>query len=253
MSFKKVMMVVTAFVLVASVVLAGSGGPSRVAQAQDETPARRTITVTGYGVSYGAPDTAYIGLGVDAVNADIAAAMEDANARMNAVIDALQAAGVAAEDIRTDNFSIYQDYGSAPMPMDSTLSDQPQRVYRVSNTLNVRVRNPEQIADLLAAAVDAGANVVNYVQFDLADRTGLESEARQDAVSDAAARAQELATLLGVTVGEPLTVVEGQNGYPGPMYGGAGGGAADMAQSIPPISQGTLSVNMSVTITYAVQ
>jgi uncharacterized protein YggE len=252
MSFKKVMMVVTAFVLLAA--LAGSAGPSHVVKAQDENPQRRTITVTGNGVSYGAPDTAYLGLGVEAVNADIAAAMDDTNARMNAVIQALQAAGVAAEDIRTDNFSIYQDYGSAPMPVDSTMSsDQPQRVYRVSNTLNVRVRNPEQIAELLAAAVNAGANVVNYVQFDLADRSALESEARQDAVTDANARAQELAGLLGVTVGEPLNIVEGQNGYPGPMYGGAGGAAMDMAASAPPISQGTLSVNMSVTITYAVQ
>lgn len=90
--------------------------------------------------------------------------------------------------------------------------------------------------------------MVNYIQFDIANRAVLQSQARQLAVADAQARAAELAGLLGLQVGEALNVVENGESYnPYPM--GGGGGGAQM--SVPTISQGTLSVSMSVNITFA--
>ncbi len=80
----------------------------------------------------------------------------------------------------------------------------PQPFYRVSTTVAVTVRETDNVAEILAAAVNAGANMVNYIQFNIEDRTALESQARELAVSDARARAEELAALMGLTVGEPL-------------------------------------------------
>jgi uncharacterized protein len=249
MSMKKVLMFAIALALLATPVVWSAALDGQSAEAapprQDDLPVH-TITVTGTGTAFGAPDIVRVGLGVEASNQDILAAMEDTNARMNAVIQALENGGVAAEDIRTENYSIYQDYSYGPSPMDT--GGQPAPTYRVSIGVNVTVRNPDQVGELLAAAVSAGANMVNYLQFDINDRATLESEARSLAVTDALDRAEQLAGQLGLIVGDPVRVVEGGSDYNPRLYGGGGG--MDMAASAPPISQGTLSVNMSVTITY---
>ena len=212
----------------------------------DSTP--QTITVTGYGLAYGAPDIAIIGLGVEVSDANVTMAMNRANEQMQAVMDALMAAGVAAEDIRTEQFSIYQDYNYGMPAMDAGSGSDIQ--YHVSNVLRITVRDTNQVGELLAAAVSAGANLVHYVQFDIDNRTSLESQARGLAVDDARARANELAGMLGLTVGQPLKVSEGMDTY---TIGVDSGGSGYAMASVPSISQGMLSVSMAVTITFSVE
>ncbi|MBI5960882.1 MAG: SIMPL domain-containing protein [Chloroflexi bacterium] len=249
MFVKKHIMLVLVAVLLAAPVLWGAGQNKAEAAPPRQDAEQRTITVTGSGVAYGAPDIVMVSLGVQASNTDVMAAMNETNGKMQAIIDAVKASGVAAEDIRTDNFSIYQDYGYGGPVMDTgTEGEAAPPIYRVSIGVTITVRTPENVGTILSAAVGAGANMVNYIQFDIADRTALQSEARQLAVTDAKARAEELAGLLGLQVGEALSVTENGESY-GPYGMGMGGGGAEMAA--PAISQGTLSVSMSVSITFA--
>jgi len=134
------------------------------------------------------------------------------------------------------------------MDMSGSSTEQSAAIYRVSIGVTITVRTPDKVGELLSAAVSAGANMVNYIQFDIADHTALQDQAREAAVTDAKTRAEQLAGLLGLKVGDPLTVVENGESYGMPMADGRGGGAMMAAV---PISQGTLSVSMSVTITYA--
>ncbi|HEX3054143.1 MAG TPA: SIMPL domain-containing protein [Aggregatilineaceae bacterium] len=248
MSLKKFLMAAVAIVLLSTPIMWSTTLHSEAAPHQQDAT-ERTITVTGYGTSYGAPDIVRLGLGVESVNPDIMVAMDDVSSRINAVMQTLQDAGVALEDIRTEYFSIYQDYSySGPQQMEG---GQSTPAYRVSTSLAVTVRSTENVGELIASAVSAGANLVNYMQFDIADRATLESQARTDAVADARVRAEELAAQLGVTVGDAIRVVEGdQNAVP--MYDRGGGGGMGAGSSVP-ISEGQLSVSMAVTITFAVQ
>jgi hypothetical protein len=249
MSVKKFLMIALALALLAVPMLQ----TAEAAPPTQDGGQPRTITVTGYGTAYGAPDVVQVGLGVDASDADILVAMNDVTDRMNAVMQALQAGGVDVKDIRTDSFNIYQDYKYGQPTADPSQTQDAQPFYRVSTTVAVTVRQTDKVPELLASAVNAGANVVNYIQFNIEDRTALESQARELAVSDARSRAEELAALMGLTVGEPLQVTEGGNiNTPYYSMGGGGGGGYATSAAPPPISQGTLSVDMSVTVTFAV-
>ncbi len=244
---KKVLIGTVAVMMLALVAVGALGLPAQEVKAappQQANQPARTITVTGYGSAYGAPDVVMVGLGVSVANADVKAAMDESTARMNAVMDALQAAGIAPEDIRTDQFSIYQDYGAVPFG-----GEQAEPLYRVSVSVTVTVRETAKVGELLATAVEAGANMVNYIQFDIADRAALEAEARDLAVTDAQTRAELLAKAFGLAVGEPLTITEG-SGYAGPVIGLGGGGGMARVEAAP-ISEGTLRVDMQVTITFA--
>ena len=251
MSLKKLVILTIALALVAVPLASSALSPAHTVEAapprQDNTP-QRTITVTGNGIAYGQPDVVTVALGVQSSNTDILTAMDDVTTRVQAVMQALSDAGIASDDMRTDNYSIYQDYGqSGPVGPNGTPA---APSYNVSMGLTITVRDTQKVGDLLAKAVSAGANMVNYIQFDIADRAALQSQARSQAVDDARSRAAELAGLLGLQVGEALSVTETSDYYT-PTGGMGGGGGVAMAQVAPPISGGTLSVSMSVTITFA--
>jgi len=230
-----------AVALLVAIPVLGGAAP---ALAQDPPEGERSITVTGYGVAYGSPDIARVGLGVETSNTDVQVALEETNEKLEAVLAVLREAGIADADIQTNYFSIYQDYyGGSP-------EGRGEPTYRVASSVNVRVRDTSMVGQLIADAVNAGANIVNFVEFAILDRGALEAEARDLAIEDAQARAEEIAEALGLTVGEPLRLVEGsQYGIPYENYGRGGAGGA----SVSPIEQGVLSVNMAITVTFAVE
>lgn len=251
---KKIVMFSVIAALLAVPAVWSVGQSVEAAPSQQSAGTEKTITVTGYGVAYGSPDIVRLGLGVEVSEQDVKLAMDQVNSRMNAVLAALKERGVATEDIRTEYYSIWQDYSYSASGMSMTDGgERPAPFYRVSTTAQIIVRDSSAVGELIAASVDAGANVINYIEFSIEDRSMLESEARGLAVADARSRAEELAGTLGLTLGEPVNVVEGTNGGV-PMMGGGGGYGGGVAEaSVPAISGGQLSVSMNVTITYALQ
>lgn len=79
------------------------------------------VVVTGEGEAYGAPDVVHLQLGVEARAADPKVAIEAANNKVAALIDALKSAGIKAEDLQTRDFNINSEYvnPNRPEPMDA--------------------------------------------------------------------------------------------------------------------------------------
>src|SRR5262245_28708637 len=77
------------------------------ASQSEPTYPTNTITVSGTGEAYGAPDVAYVSLGVDFADEDISKAVNQTNTVTQQIIDAVKGTGVAEEDIQTANFNIY--------------------------------------------------------------------------------------------------------------------------------------------------
>lgn len=205
-----------------------------------------SVTVVGYGTAYAAPDVAYVSVGVEMVNPDVTVAVNDATNAINAVNAALSEFGISGADVRTENFYIYRESVYSPEGIPS------QGSFRVSHSLRVTVRDTAQVPQVLSAVLNAGANSIGGVQYDVEDKSALESQAREIAVANARAKADEMAALLGVTLGDVVAVVEVQNyGLP---YGGFGGGGGGVMESVaqPPIVPGSLAVSVSVQISYAI-
>lgn len=71
--------------------------------------APRVISVSGSGQVLLKPDIAYIYMGVSTENESAADAVAKNNADTQRLLEALKAAGVAENDLRTSNFSIWQN------------------------------------------------------------------------------------------------------------------------------------------------
>jgi uncharacterized protein YggE len=218
-----------------------------VALAQAASPAAsRTITVVGEGKVKIQPDIARANFGVEVVRPSVREALDQNKETMDAVLAALQGQGIAEEDIQTTGFSIYAErFGpQGPLPEDEVN-------YRVSNNVMVVIRDLASVGTVVDVAVEAGANNIYGIEFRVDDPSKLESEARQNAVTDAENKAAELAKLNGVSVGEVLSISEViSNGsyYTGNFAQatglGGGGGAT-------PISPGQLELVMQLMVTYA--
>jgi uncharacterized protein YggE len=210
------------------------------------TPPPRTITVAGSGKSFLAPDIATISIGVRTENADAAQAVSDSNTKAQTIADALQEMGIEEKDIQTSSFNIYpnQQYDETGSPVSTT--------FVVENTVSVTVRDLTKLGELLGASVEAGANQVYGIQFDVEDREEALAEARQLAVEDARARAEALAAAAGVTLGEMQSISE-MGSIPVPFFEGKGGGAPEAPAAEVPISPGQLTLTVEVSVVFAIE
>jgi uncharacterized protein YggE len=203
----------------------------------------RGITVTGSGTVYGEPDMAVFEVGVNVLNEDLSLATAEANSAMRRMTEALVAAGVAERDIRTVTFNIWREehWGQEP----------PKPAFRVMNTVRVTVREVARAGELLSLSLTSGANTVNSIQYTLADPTGLMRQARELAMADALAKAEQLASLAGVTLGEVTMISETPGGMTfyaeRAMMMGAGGPDGV------PVAGGELAVTVSLVVNFAIR
>ncbi len=215
-----------------------------------EPAAPRSISVTGQGAASGKPDIATLDAGVQTFAATVVEASRDNQAVVDRIFAALEKQGIAEKDIQTANYSIWPEQ---QMPRGETSGTPRITGYRVSNTVHVKVRDIEAVGKVLAAVTDAGANSVNGIQFGVENTDALEAEARRLAMADARSRAQSLAELAGVELGEVLTLsMSSSPGYPRP-YAMARMEMADAGAPVPGIAPGEQSVMVSLHVTYAIR
>jgi uncharacterized protein YggE len=203
-----------------------------------------TITVVGEGKVRVEPDIARINIGVEVVRPTVREATDANNEIIDGVIAALTAAGVAEDDIQTSGFSVFAErFGpNGPLPED-------QVTYRVTNTVNVIVRNLESVGEVLDASIEAGANNIYGVEFALDDTSAAQAEARRDAIADAQEKAQDLASLTGTSLGRVVSVSEIVGAQPffnqfASAAQGLGGGGG------PAIQPGQVALTMQLQVVY---
>lgn len=251
---------IASLVLVAALLVAQYGFGAQV-QAQEDTPVTigsRSVTVVGEGSVTIEPDIANTTIGVEVVRPTVQDAVSEVRALMDAVLTALQEAGVAEEDLQTSGFNIWAERNfGGPVPMaEGNGSENGESVrYHVSNNVQVTIRDLQNIEGVLDAAIQAGANNIYGISFSLDDPTVIESEARQEAIANARAKAEELASLTETEIGSVISISEviGQGGgYFGGNFAtasrdGLGGGGAG------PIAPGQLTLTMQLQVTYELQ
>jgi len=209
------------------------------------------IWVTGQGKTMAAPDIAVLRVGIEAQEATVAEAQVEAAEAMDGVMKALTDSGVAEKDIQTQYFNIRQ-----VTRWDDAKSEDIVIGYRVTNIVNAKIRGIDKTGTIIDAVAAAGGDLtrIESINFSIDDPRGYYDEARQDAVADARAKAEQLADLAGVSLGQPTYISEGAQSPP-PIYRG-GGIYYDEAMVMPvpetSISPGEMEVSLTVQVCYAI-
>ncbi len=198
------------------------------------------VTVTGQGSASAVPDVFVVDVASEASAADPGAAFRGASSGLQAIVAAARGAGIAPDDLRSGEMSLWNDHDREGRP----------HGFRSSLRLEVRVRALDRAGEVLAALVEAGGDAarVQGTRFEHSDVDGLTSLARDAAFADALARALRYAGLAGRPLGPVVAVVEG----------GAAGGPRPTATRMaladaagPPVEVGALTVSAAVTVHWA--
>jgi uncharacterized protein len=232
-----------AIAILAALVI-GTTGSGRSGAVAAETDATRMISVNGEGRVSLTPDIVTMQLGVDIRNSDLGAAQSEASATMERLIAALRDRGIAERDIQTSGYNIWIEY-------DYSKESPTLLGFHVSHMVTVTVRDISQAGATIETAVNSGATAVNGVWFGLSDESAAVKQAREQAVADAKAKAEELARLTGSTLGPVQTISEGYAPVQ-PLPYPAAERMADTGAAAPPINPGQTEVVMSVMVTYAI-
>ena len=214
----------------------------QVAAAQDDL--RSTVSVVGDGRVSVQPDTVFTGFGVESASANLAEAQNDAFTRMQSVIDAIVAQGVAREDIKTRSINISTEYDQ----QDRTRI----RAYRVSSSVQVQIRNVSTTSQVIDAAVAAGANRVDGISFAVADQTPFKDQARALAMTNARQKADQLASLAGMRIVAVKAISE-SDATSTPVRSERAVSAAPAAAAPAPVEPGEQEVRTQVSVVYIIE
>ena len=206
------------------------------------------IWVSGKGEVTVTPDIATLRLGITAQDASVATAQSQAAEAMDEVMTALTDNGVAKKDIQTQRFSISQ-----VTKWDRVKEEQIVIGYRVTNMVVAKIREIDKTGSIIDAVAAAGGDLtrIDNIGFSVDDPSDYYEEARQKAMTDAKAKAEQLAELAGVTLGKPTYISEGISypTYPRAVY--------EMVPAAPPmpetpISPGEMEITLTVQVAYSI-
>lgn len=205
----------------------------------------KSATVMGDAQQQTSNQKASFNLGVMVVNSNKDSAVDEANKKTQEIIDFAKKFGIPAEDIKTQNLSIYQEQGEGPNKND----------WRVSNNIEVSIKNADKdkVTKFSEAAAKSSANNVWGPNFtvDYDKSKEVETELINKAVENARKKAEVIAEANGMKVGKLISITEGGavNGGLGPIMfdkaanGMGGGGGAS-------VEPGSSTISKSVTATF---
>ncbi|WP_208440470.1 SIMPL domain-containing protein [Bartonella raoultii] len=209
--------------------------------AEESKMKNATITVTATGESQATPDMAIINLAVVTEDKTAQQALAANNKSMNDIVNAFKNNGIQANDLQTSGLSIYQ---SNPEKQNHV------KLYHVSNSLTVRIRDLTTAGKIFDQAMALGVNAVNGITFTNADPKPFYQEARKKAIAEAIEKAKTIAQAADVKLGKIIEISENSDHYyPKPRLMSR---AADTSYADTNFSGGELGYNVSVTVVFSI-
>ena len=237
--------------LAAAFLMPAAPNPIAAQEPEVDETSRRTVTVTGTGQVSASPDLVVIRVGVDTQAEEAAAALTQNSEQMQSLIDALQEAGVAEDDIRTQTVSLFPVYEQPGVEVSQPVTQTARIVaFQATNIVEVRSEDLEGFGELLDTTVQAGGNRIEGIRFEVSDAAALYDQARQAAWDDALHKAEQLAEIAGLQLGEVWTITE-LSRTPLPVRDTAAGAA--QAEMAVPIEPGTQALELDINVTWLVE
>jgi uncharacterized protein len=160
-----------------------------------------------------APDTATFSTGVETSAPTASAALRQNSAEVAKVIAQLQKLGIAERDIQTSGINLNAEYEYIQATQTNRFKG-----YRVSNQVQVKIRDIAKLGSIMDSVVVSGATNINGPWFSINDDGSVKAAARARALANGKAQAESYAKASAYSSVRLLSVAEGISGRsPGPQ------------------------------------
>ena len=247
--------IATLFVAVKTVsAIKGWGGENNANSPRPE------IYVSGKGEVFAVPNIATFSFTVTEQGKTVKEAQDKATAKTETALTYLESVKIAEKDIKTAGYNIYPRYEyNQVVCMSLNCPPAGRQVlvgYEVSQSIQVKVRDTDQAGTILAGIGSKEVQNVSGLDFTIDDEDVVVAQAREKAIADAKAKAEILASKLGVKLVR-ITAFSESGSMPPIMYSRdaamVGKGGAVTQEIAPSIPAGENKIVSTVTITYEIR
>ena len=175
-----------------------------------EVFAQRTIAVVGEATATETPETATLSLSITTQDVTAATVFAKHGVGLERLKQALMDAGISKSEITEGMLTMNPTY-------DYSQPNQSPRLvgYHLMTPIEVRVSETKDLAHILDVATQAGASNVSISGFGLKKKDQLRDKATKLALADARDRAEQLASQIGASLGEIVSVSDMEAEAPG--------------------------------------
>ncbi len=192
----------------------------------------KTMTLTGHDEMDIAPDTVIIRLGVETRGENLSQIQAENASISQSVIQVIQRMSIT--DIKTSQYSIDKVY-------DYVEGRQIDRGYSVRNILEIKSNNLEAVGNIIDASVNAGANIVDLITFDVSNREYYYQQTLNMAIMNAIQKAKSITMNLGLSSSAVVVNIVENTAMPFPVQ-------REFAAT--PIMPGTVKIAANVTVDF---
>ena len=235
-----------------------ASGTEMTAAAARESVAGSGIWVNGQATVTVEPDLVLLNIGVEAIAETVAEARAEAADAMDAIVAAVKGHGLEDQDVQTQSINIWPQYEYPEVTSGGTRTRKQVLVgYTVSNSARIKIRDVDAVGTIIDSVAEAGGDAtrIDGINFSIEDPKPFMTQLREEAVQDAVAKAEHLASLTGVEVGNLIFIGEAGGGTPRDQGFLRESMAYSMAASDSPtsISGGELQLSLNVQAAFSIQ
>ncbi|MFG1378667.1 SIMPL domain-containing protein [Xanthobacter autotrophicus] len=231
-------------VLVTCVAAISAAGAQSAARADASVPLAN-VEVRGSATVSLVPDMAIVSLAVVTRAEKAPAALDQNSAEAARLIAFCKASGIDGALIRSGPVRVTPRFRTVN---DGRGAVQQDDGYEASNTIRVKLADLSKVGAFVRDAIDHGANRVNGVEFNIADRDKASESARAAAFADAQRKAQHLAGLADLKLDRVLRII-----YPPRAAEAVGEVSFDLPMQPRlnvPLEAGTIDLHAEVDVTW---
>ena len=216
------------------------------------------IWVTGQATITVEPDLALLTIGVETRAETVAGARAEAADAMEAIVEAVKEHGLEDEDVQTQSFNIWPEYVYPEIGSGEIRGNQPVLVgYTVRNTAAIKIRDIDSVGIIIDDVARAGGDTtrIDGIGFSIEDPESFMAQLREEAVENAREKAEHLASLSDVSLGDLTFISEVGGRAPiARSFADEAFAAAEAAPAaITPISGGELQLGLGVQAVFEIE
>lgn len=213
-------------------------------------PTKSTITVTGEAQSDQKNQIATFNASVTSSNDDKQKAVDETNTKMTDLIKSIKDLGIADDDIKTENISVYEQPSPYPVPMMYPIrGGTGSGAWAANNSITITVRDLTKVSNLADLLTKSGATNIYGPNYTVDNTTNAQADVLAQAIENAKKKAEKIAQASGRSLGKAVTIQEGGSSVVYPLTEkavGLGGGTAPST----PVQPGTQTIYKTVTVTF---
>lgn len=205
--------IITSLIIGLSLVAASIVIGNNIARINPNSTTDKTISVSGEGESFAAPDIYTFSVRAQSTWATTKEVNRNLAEMIDQAREVLQGANIENKDIQSQNVNISERrvYENSSSRRDG---------YQWSHNLRITARQIDEVWSLLDNLANVDGLLVNQWSYSLDDTSNALQQARKDAFDKAKAKAQEIADLAGMKLGKAISIDESISawGSIGPIY-----------------------------------